>query len=125
MRRAVGAALVILAAVCLQSGLASAEDNCEVITATHSAPTKGEALLMSQALAVRSAEALKKSKGWRRITMTAQKVPPNPFFKKWRPQVPEEAIYASFAAAKTYSTCFTGVSVPFVCTSGSKVCGYK
>ncbi len=60
-----------------------------------------------------------------RITMTAQKVPPNPFFKKWRPQVPQEAIYASFAAAKTYSTCFTGVSVPFVCTSGSKVCGYK
>ena len=25
--------------------------------------------------------------------------------------------------AKTYTTCFTGVVVPFVCTSGSKVCG--
>lgn len=125
MSRAARIALLALIAVSCQSERVVAEDNCEVITATHSAPSKGEALLMAQALAVRSAEALKKSKGWRRITVTAQKVPPNPFFKKWRPQVPEEAIYASFATAKTYSTCFTGVSVPFVCTAGSKVCGFK
>ena len=97
--------------------------DCEVISATHSAESKGEALLMSQALAAKSAEELKRKKGWRRITMTAEQVKPNPFFKKWRPAVPKEAIYASFVTAKTYTTCFTGVSVPYVCTSGAKVCG--
>jgi hypothetical protein len=25
--------------------------------------------------------------------------------------------------ARTYTTCWTGVTVPFVCTSGAQVCG--
>jgi hypothetical protein len=121
MRRAAISALLALALL-LWQGDAFAED-CEVISATHSAMTKGEALVMSQALAAKSAEELRQKKRWHRISMTAQQVKPNPFFKKWRPEVPEDALSGSFATAKTYSTCFTGVSVPFVCTTGSKVCG--
>jgi hypothetical protein len=40
-----------------------------------------------------------------------------------RPVVPKDVIYGTFVTAKTYTTCFTGVVVPFVCTSGAKVCG--
>jgi hypothetical protein len=97
--------------------------DCEVISATHSAPTKGEALLMSRALAAKSAQELQRKRGWRRHSMSPQKVEPDPFWKKVRPKVPKDVIYGSFVTAKTYSTCFTGVRVPYVCTTGSKVCG--
>lgn len=36
---------------------------CEVISASHSADTKGEALLMSQALAAKSADELSRTRG--------------------------------------------------------------
>jgi len=101
----------------------AAAAQCEVISATHSADTKGEALLTSQALAAKGAKQLSVKRGWKHFTMSAQKVAPDPFWKKVRPKVPTDVIYASFVTAKTYSICFTGVVVPFVCTSGTKVCG--
>jgi hypothetical protein len=55
--------------------------------------------------------------------MSAYKVQPDPFWKAVRPVVPKDVIYGKFVNAKTYTTCFTGVVVPYVCTSGSKVCG--
>jgi hypothetical protein len=102
---------------------AAAAADCTVITATHSADTKGEALLTSQALAAKGAKQLSVKLGWKHFTMSAQKVAPDPFWKKVRPKVPTDVIYASFLTPKTYSICFTGVVVPFVCTSGTKVCG--
>ena len=78
---------------------------------------------MSQALAARSANELKAQKGWRGVTMKAYQVKPDPFFKTVRPEVPTGVIVGSFVTARTYTTCFTGVVVPFVCTSGSQVCG--
>ena len=105
------------------SGHQVAAADCEVISATHSAETKGEALQMSQALAAKSADELRRKRGWHRISMSPQKVNPDPFWKKVRPVVPKDVIYASFVTGKTYTTCFTGVVVPYVCTSGSKVCG--
>ena len=105
------------------SGHQVAAADCEVISATHSAETKGEALQMSRALAAKSADELRKKRGWRRISMSPQKVNPDPFWKRVRPVVPKDVIYASLVTAKTYTTCFTGVVVPYVCTSGSKVCG--
>jgi hypothetical protein len=96
---------------------------CQLISATHSADTKGEALKMSQALAAESASELRRSKGWRSINMSAYKVKPDPFWKAVRPVVPQGVIYGTFVTPKTYTTCFTGVVVPYVCTSGSKVCG--
>jgi hypothetical protein len=96
---------------------------CQVISATHSADTKSEALTMSRQLAAESAAELRRSKGWSYVSMSAYKVKPDPFWKTVRPVVPKDVIYGSFVTAKTYTTCFTGVVVPYVCTSGSKVCG--
>ncbi len=114
-------ALGILALAAWSHQPAIAED-CEVISATHSAATKGEALLMARALAAKGASELSHNKGWRRFSMRPQKVEPDPFFKKVRPVVPEGAIYGTFVSTKTYTTCWSGVRVPYVCTSGSKVC---
>ena len=50
--------------------------------------------------------------------MSAYKVKPDPFWKSVRPVVPKDVIYGTFVTAKTYTTCFTGVVVPYVCTSG-------
>jgi len=97
--------------------------DCQVISATHGGNWQGEALSMSQALAARSARQLKAQKGWRAITMKAQKVKPDPFWKTVRPEVSSNIIVGSYVTARTYTTCWTGVTVPFVCTSGSQVCG--
>ena len=98
--------------------------DCEVVSATHGGHWKGEALSTSQALAARSTKELKARKGWRSVTVSAQQVKPSPFWKIVRPQgVPDGVIVGSFVTQRTYTTCFTGVVVPYVCTSGSKVCG--
>jgi hypothetical protein len=65
----------------------------------------------------------KAEKKWRSITIKAHAVKPDPFFKTVRPQVSSDVIVGSFVTARTYTTCFTGITVPFVCTSGSEVCG--
>ena len=104
-------------------GYQPAAAGCDVISATHSADTKAEALKMSQILAAQSAQEMKRSKGWSYVSMSAYKVKPDPFWKAVRPVVPKDVIYGKFVTAKTYTTCFTGVVVPYVCTSGSKVCG--
>ena len=78
---------------------------------------------MSQALAARSANELKAQKRWRSITMKAYKVKPDPFFKTVRPVVSSDVIVGSFVTARTYTICFTGITVPYVCTSGAQVCG--
>jgi hypothetical protein len=101
---------------------AAEDDNCQVITATHSAETKGEALVMSQALAAQSVNRLKKTKGWGQARVSAQQVKPDPFWKSVRKAMPEVSIYGTFVTPKAYTVCFTGVVVAYVCTSGSKVC---
>ena len=121
MLRAATIALLGGLAFALCAHHASAAD-CEIISATHSAETKGEALLMSQALAAKSANALQQTKGWRKISMSPYKVKPDPFWKNVRPAVPEDIVWASFVTAGTYTVCFTGVVVNYVCTSGARVC---
>jgi len=97
---------------------------CELVSATHSADTQEEALTMSRALAGQSANELRRRRGWSYISISAYRVKPDPFWKAVRPVVPKDVIYGTFVTAKTYRTCFTGVVVPYVCTSGSKVCGH-
>ena len=121
MLRAATIALLGGLAFALCAHHASAAD-CEIISATHSAETKGEALLMSQALAAKSANALRLTKGGRKISMSPYKVKPDPFWKNVRPAVPEDIVWASFVTARTYTVCFTGVVVNYVCTSGARVC---
>ena len=104
-------------------GQQPAAAGCEVISATHSAESKQEALAMSRALAAESAIEVRRKRGWGYVSMSAYKVRPDPFWKSVRPVVPKDVVYGTFVTAKTYTTCFTGVVVPFVCTSGAKVCG--
>jgi hypothetical protein len=118
------AKIAVLAMVaCMILGHGPAAAGCDVISATHSADTRAEALRMSQVLAAQSAQEVKRKKGWSYVSMSAYKVKPDPFWKAVRPTVPKDVILGKVVTAKTYTTCFTGVVVPYVCTSGSKVCG--
>jgi len=123
-------ALTTLAAVLglfgiLILGSASAEAACQLIKATASADSKANAARASQALAAQTANNVKQQKGWRYVSMSARRVAGDPFWKAVRPNgVPPEArLKGDIVTARTYTTCFTGVVVPFVCTSGSAICG--
>jgi len=106
-------------------GSGAAEAACQLIKATASADSKANAAKASQALAARTAAQLKQQKGWRYVSMSARKVAGDPFWKAVRPDgVPAEArLKGDIYTSKTFTTCFTGVVVPYVCTSGSAVCG--
>jgi len=106
-------------------GFQSAEAGCQLIHATHSARSQAKAVQTSQALALRSAYDLQRALGWSHITLTAHPVQGEPFWKAVRPNgVPEHArIRPDLVTAQFYTTCFTGVVVPYVCTTGSSVCG--
>jgi hypothetical protein len=103
----------------------SAEAACQLIKATHSAASQAEAAQMSRALALQSANDLKRAKGWSGVSLTAHKVKGDPFWKAVRPDgVPEGAqLKPDIVTTRFYTTCFTGVVVPYVCTTGSSVCG--
>jgi hypothetical protein len=49
----------------------------------------------------------------------------DPFWKAVRPDGPprEAVLKPDIVTERFYTTCFTGVVVPFVCTTGSAVCG--
>ena len=115
---ALGAGLLLY---CQSSAFAA---DCQVIAATHGGHWKGEALTTSRALVAKSASVMQKKMGWRSVTMTAYQVKPDPFWKIVRPTgVPDGVVVGSFVTSRAYTTCFTGVVVPYVCTSGSKICG--
>jgi hypothetical protein len=124
MRRARIGVLALGAGLLMHFGSPSFAADCQVIAATHGGHWKGEALTTSRALAARSASEMQKKMGWRSVTITAYQVKPDPFWKIMRPQgVPEGVIVGSFVTPRTHTTCFTGVVVPFVCTSGARICG--
>jgi hypothetical protein len=106
-------------------GLQPAKAGCELITATHSARSKAKAAETSQALALQSAYDLQHARGWSHVTLSAHPVQGDPFWKAVRPNgVPPHArLEPDLVTAQFYTTCFTGVVVPYVCTTGSSVCG--
>ena len=97
----------------------------QLITATHSARSQAKAVETSQALALRSAYDLQRARGWSHVTVSAHQVQGDPFWKAVRPNgVPAHArLQPDLVTAQFYTTCFTGVVVPYVCTTGSSVCG--
>jgi len=103
----------------------ASEAVCQLIKATHSALSQVEAAQMSRALALSSANDLKLAKGWSYVSLTAHKVKGDPFWKMVRPDgVPQDAqLKPDIVTSRFYTTCFTGVVVPYVCTTGSNVCG--
>ena len=102
-----------------------AEAACQLLKATHSAGSKADAAKASQALLLQSAAELKRAKRWSYVTLYAHRVKGDPFWKAVRPEgVPREAqLKPDIVTSRFYTTCFTGVVVPFVCTTGSSVCG--
>jgi hypothetical protein len=106
-------------------GMKPAEAACQLVTATHSAPSKAEAAQSSRALAVQSAYQLKRARGWSYVSMSARRVKGDPFWKAVRPNgVPADAqLKPDLVTSRFYTTCFSGVVVPYVCTTGSTVCG--
>lgn len=121
--RMVGVAAI---GVALLSPLASpALAACQLVKATHSAGSPAEAAQMSRALALASAGELKQANGWNSMSLTARKVKGDPFWKMVRPDgVPDYAqLKPDLVTSRFYTTCFTGVVVPYVCTTGSSVCG--
>ncbi len=117
--------VVLASSVFALWGLNPAEAGCQLVTATHSANSKAEAAQSSRALAVQSAYDLKAAKRWSYITMSARRVKGDPFWKAVRPDgVPADAqLKPDMVSSRFYTTCFTGVVVPYVCTTGSAVCG--
>ena len=112
-------------AICAAWAPRPAEAACQLIKATHSADSPAEAAQMSRALALQSANDLKQAKGWSSVSLTAHKVTGDPFWKMVRPDgVPADAqLKPDIVSSRFYTTCFTGVVVPYVCTTGSSVCG--
>ena len=106
-------------------GLKPAEAGCELVTATHSAPTRVKAVQTSQALALQSAYNVQRKREWNSVSLSARPVAGDPFWKAVRPNgVPPRArLQPDIVTAQFYTTCFRGVVVPFVCTTGSSVCG--
>jgi len=106
-------------------GLQPAEAGCQLIHATHSAPSQVKAVETSRALALRSAYDIQRGMGWSHITLSAHPVQGDPFWKAVRPNgVPAHArLQPDLVTAQFYTTCFTGVVVRYVCTTGSSVCG--
>jgi hypothetical protein len=102
-----------------------AEAACQLIKATHSAGSKAEAARSSQALVLQSANNLKRAKRWSYVTLYAYRVKGDPFWKAVRPQgVPRDAqLKPDIVTTRFYTTCFTGVVVPYVCTTGASACG--
>jgi len=106
-------------------GIGPAEAACQLIKATHSAGSKAEAAKSSQALVLQSAADLKRAKRWSYITLYAYRVKGDPFWKTVRPDGPprDAMLKPDIVTSRFYTTCFTGVVVPYVCTTGSSACG--
>ena len=117
--------VVLAGTVFALCSLHPAEAGCQLVTATHSADSKAEAAQSSRALAVQSAYELKATRRWSYVTMSARRVKGDPFWKAVRPDgVPADAqLKPDLVNSRFYTTCFTGVVVPYVCTTGSAVCG--
>jgi len=122
LRMGIAALGVAIAAV---GAIGPAEAACQLIKATHSAGSKAEAAKSSQALVLQSASDLKRAKRWSYVTLYAYRVKGDPFWKAVRPTgVPRDAqLKPDIVTTRFYTTWFTGVVVPYVCTTGSSVCG--
>jgi hypothetical protein len=116
---------VLGVAIAAIGAIQPAEAACQLIKATASAGSKADAARSSQALTLKSASELKRAKRWSYVTLYAYRVKGDPFWKAVRPDgVPRDAqLKPDIVTSRFYTTCFTGVVVPYVCTTGSSVCG--
>jgi hypothetical protein len=102
-----------------------AEAGCSLVKVTHSAGSHAAAAQASQKLALDSAYEVQRQRGWSSISLRPQRVEGDPFWKAVRPGgVPQKAkLSPDIVTGQFYTTCFTGVVVPYVCTTGAVACG--
>lgn len=101
-----------------------AQAGCQVVRATASAGSKADAIEASRRILDETAIDLQRKSGWRSVSIRARKVKGDTFWKMVRTEVPPEAMLPPDVwSKKAFTTCWTGVVVPIVCTSGGLVCG--
>jgi hypothetical protein len=120
----IGIAALVVVALAF-GAIRPAAASCLLIKATASAGSKADAAKSSQALALQNASELKRSKRWSYVTVYAHKVKADPFWKAVRPDGPpkEAVLKPDIITSRFFTTCFTGVVVPYVCTTGASACG--
>ena len=105
-------------------GAQPADAGCEGIVATNSAKSKAAAARAAQQNARDTAEQIRRKRGWSHVSLRARKVTPDPFWKSVRPVVkPHMLLKPDIVTSQTYTQCWRGVVVPFVCTAGAIACG--
>ena len=125
MLRVLKVSFVLLGfAVLFLGGLQPASAGCKVVKATNSAGSKASAALAAYQNAIVTANQVKRQQGWSYVTLRPRKVKPDPFWKSVRPVVTADMLLKpDVVTAKTYSQCWKGVVVPYVCTAGAVACG--
>ena len=111
-------------AVLFLGGVQTADAGCQLIRATNSAESKASAARAAYANAIQTANEVKRQRGWSYVTLRPRKVTPDPFWKAVRPVVTSDMLLKpDVVTSKTYSQCWKGVVVPYVCTAGAIACG--
>jgi hypothetical protein len=125
MLRSSKAISIVLGAAFMLLAPQAAEAACKLIKATASAGSKAAAAQASRALAVQNANKLKRQYKWSYVSIRARRVKGDTFWKAVRPNgpPPEAVLKPDLISSRFFTTCFTGVVVPYVCTTGSAVCG--
>ncbi len=125
MLRVLKASFVLLGfAVFFLGGLQPADAGCQLIKATNSAGSKASAARAAYKNAVTTANQVKRQRGWRYVRLRPRKVTPDPFWKSVRPVVTKDMLLKpDVVTSRTYSQCWKGVVVPYVCTAGAMACG--
>jgi hypothetical protein len=97
---------------------------CQLVVATNSAASKALAARAAHQNAIDTAHQVEHQFGWKYVTLHARKVRPDPFWKAVRPVVTQDMLLKpDVVTAETYSQCWKGVVVPYVCTAGALACG--
>lgn len=123
-----GVALAFVAAVfCLAVG-APAQAGCVLLSGTADGFDKPTAVGRAQAALAEEVRDYKAQKRLGAVSVTAMRASPNPY---WRTSVSNNmlcfnvwcGIYKPDIVKKSsYTTCWSGVVSPYVCTSGAKLC---
>lgn len=120
----IGLTLLGGAGILLGAFQPAAAVRCELIVATNSAPSKAAAARAAQQNTRDTAQQVRRKHGWSYVTLRARKVTPDPFWKSVRPEVRNEMLLKpDIVTGQTYTQCWRGVVVPFVCTAGASACG--
>ena len=118
-----GVTVVGAAAIFFTTLQPAAAVRCELISATNSARSVTDAVRAAQQNARDTAEQLRQRHGWSNVTLRAKQVTPDPFWKSVRPEVHDGMlIKPDIVTSESYTQCWRGVVVPFVCTSGAVAC---